>query len=151
MPRESSRGLFHNGNYYYSALRRHAAVDNYTETIIPVDIPSGTISFEVERSLTSKVNEDYKFIKDVADGEVEWDTVAANFAEGTGTYSADTHVFVSFGFGLKKCLEDQTITFNPRGPVTGPQGRKPHKPHKPRSPNVQPMPSHTPATKLNAR
>ena len=68
MPKESSRGLFVNSNYYHSALRRHAAVDNYTETVIPVDIASGTLSFKVETSLTSKVNNDYKYIKDVADG-----------------------------------------------------------------------------------
>ena len=121
MPKESCRGLFVNSNYYFSALRRHAAVDNYTETIIPVDIVSGTLSFKVETKLTSKVNNNYKYINDVADGKVEWDTVAVNFAEGKGTCSSDTHVFVSFGFGLKKCLEDQTITFNPRGRVTGPQ------------------------------
>ena len=109
-------------------------MDNYTET--------GTLSFKVETSLTFKVNTDYKYIKDVADGKVEWDTVGVNTKEGPGTYSADTHVYVSFGFGLKKCLEDQTITFNPRGLVTGPQERKPRKP---RILNVQPMPAHTPA------
>ena len=106
-------------------------MDNYTETVIPVEIASGTLSFKVETSLTSKVIEDYKFIKDVADGDVAWDTVAVNSAEGTGNYFPDTRVYVSFGFGPKRCLEDQTITSNPRGPVTGPQPRKPHKPHKP--------------------
>ena len=55
------------------------------------------------------------------------------FAEGPGTHSPDTRVYVSFGFGLKKCLEDETITFNPRGSVTGPQERKP------RGPNEQPQ------------
>ena len=53
VPTESSRGLFVNSNYYYSALRRHAAVDNYTETIIPVDIASGTLSFTVETNLST--------------------------------------------------------------------------------------------------
>ena len=81
---ESSKGLFTNRNYSYSALRRNASVDNYTETVIPIDIPSGTLSFKVETHLTHSINEDYKFIKDVADGEVEWDTVAVNFAEGQG-------------------------------------------------------------------
>ena len=148
VPTESSRGLymFVNRNYYYSALRRHAVVDNYTETVIPIDIASGTLSFQVETNLTSKVNKGYKYIKDVANGKVEWDTVAVNTKEGPGTYSVDTHVFVSFGFGLKKCLEDGTITFNPRGLVTGPQERKPIA-NKPRSPNVQPVQSHTPTTK----
>ena len=118
LSKESHRGLFVNSNYYYSALRRHARTDHYTETIVPIDIPSGTLSFQVETNLTHSVNEDYKFIKDVADGEGEWDTVTINFAEGIGTHSANTRVYVSFGFGLKRCLEDETITFNPRGPVS---------------------------------
>ena len=74
-PEESSSGLFHNKDYYYSALKRNAAVDHYVETIIPINIEPGLLSFKVESVLTAHVCKDFKYIKDVAEKKLEWDTV----------------------------------------------------------------------------
>ena len=93
-------------------------MDHYVETIIPIKIEPGRLSFKVESALTAHVNQDFKYIKVVAEKKLEWDTVAVNFKQGVGNCFDNTHVFVSLGFGLKRCLKEKLITFNPRGKVS---------------------------------
>jgi len=115
---ESSRGLFTNRNYYYSALRRTASVDHFTETILPVNVAQGKLSFLVEGVVTEAANTKLKFVKDVAtDDASSWGTLITNKGVNIGGHWPTTRLYIGFGFGLRKSVTDGLIVFNPIGPV----------------------------------
>jgi hypothetical protein len=114
---ESSRGLFTNRNYYYSALRRTASVDHFTETILPVNVAQGELSFLVEGVVTEAANTKLKFVKDVANDDASsWGTLITNQGIRGGHFPT-TRLYIGFGFGLRKSVTDGLIVFNPIGLV----------------------------------
>ena len=115
---ESLAGLFNNRGGYFSALRRTTAIDHFTETVIPVDVPEGEVAFKVEGIVTSAANNVCRFVKDVAAASQDsWGTLATNKNQNVGSHSSGTRLFIGLGFGLRRSISQGLIMFNPIGPV----------------------------------
>ena len=114
---------------------------------------------ETEAVLTQTLSQSFPYIKTVILADYDFSApVMANFKLRNGTYGANTQVFISFGFGLKRSIDQQLIIQNLVGPVcilfsaacnpfsfflfqvqgeAGSRERKPHKAHK----THQPLPA----------
>ena len=117
---EGDAGIFAKGRGgYFSALSKLARVDHYAQVVVPVITEPGFIAFETEAVATQGLNEHLPFIKDVELMEHDFkEPVMANNALRNGSYFADTKVFIGFGFGLQRSLNEGLIIQNPKGPVS---------------------------------
>ena len=100
--------------------------------VVPVDCPSGLISFEAEAIATKELLNKYPHIKMIVDltATNSWSIVLGNQRLRIGSHSAATKLFISLGIGLKVSLNKGTITVNPHGKTNGATERKEHKKHK---------------------
>ena len=119
-PAESTAGLFHNRGDYLSALRKTSSIDHYGEVSLPIDTKPGVVAFETESTLTQTFIQSFPYIKTIILAGYDFSApVMANYKLGNGTYGANTRVFISFGFRLKRSMDQQLIVQNPIyiGPV----------------------------------
>ena len=117
-PAESTAGLFHNRGDYYSALKKTSAIDHYDEVTLPIDTKPGPVAFETEAVLTETCIKSYPYIKTVILSDHDFSVpVMANYKLRNGTYAANTRVFISLGFGLKRSMDRKLIVQNTVGPV----------------------------------